>query len=94
MGLALLGLYLHFHSAVIMSEEHCILFLYLLLLFRGENLSSVCPLGRPVVLTKSIFLALASLLVFFKQLHIGIMIVGYEIDFESHPICKLGNTLY
>lgn len=22
------------------------------------------------------------------------MIVGYEIDFESHPISKLGNTLY
>ena len=51
-------------------------------------------MGRLVVLTKSIFLALASLLFFFfKQLHIGIMIVGYEIDFES-PICKLGNTLY
>lgn len=22
------------------------------------------------------------------------MIVGYEIDFGSHPICKPGNTLY
>lgn len=56
MCLALLCLHLHMHSAVIMSQEHSVLlFWYLLLLFRVENLCRVLSHGQAGVSARAAF---------------------------------------
>lgn len=57
MSLALLCLYLHMHSAIIMSQHSVLLFCIYFCFLELKTCAVSCHMGSPVVLPKSIFLA-------------------------------------